>query len=523
MDLDESPFALPTTVIMEPSDKEEVVIDQLSLRYAKLIEQWQQEERQRFYSRETRYESEHPEPVFPILVCRSEHSTHARPEVVLLDGRRAKLLDGHRIQTQCGIQEIMTMEVAQGLRKRPGHTRQCPSCGGKHLPEHRSRPAPVPHTSLAIPCTKCQADLRSSSYWDDTDTLVCRCCAKRYTRPLDGLTTTEQSSNEQAITDWLTTHAVADASDVSGPETGTGLSDSDEVDSDAFDTDGETEEHAALDGADTEDVSPFDDPVNMDEVPETTPLDMEELQQIFHLVNHPEQRGTVQHPIVVQQLIALAERRMVDVDSDAEFKEVFGKVVSEEISHLSDLLHEPAYHLFQMSHSPMRQTLLDRALQQKDNPATRMAVWAAAGRLLKECNLPWLRQFTVNRQEIPKTREGRIQFFLELHEREKTQVQPIVDWLLSLSPEDLSILAGDPDSTHPFLHHPDPSVFEETDRLMTGLVAYLANELQRFREKKAGCRLKASDHGLAVESLQAIAIQHGLMPAPQAPPSQAAA
>ena len=51
---------------------------------------------------------------------------------------------------------------------------------------------------------------------------------------------------------------------------------------------------------------------------------------------------------------------------------------------------------------------------------------------------------------------------------------------------------------------------------MTGLIAYLANDLQRFREKKAGCRFKASDHGLAVESLHAIAIQRGLMPTPPA-------
>ena len=65
IDLEDSPYRMPTTVILEPHDKEDVVYDKLSARYAKLIEQWQEEERDRFYKRETRYENDHEEPAFP--------------------------------------------------------------------------------------------------------------------------------------------------------------------------------------------------------------------------------------------------------------------------------------------------------------------------------------------------------------------------------------------------------------------------------------------------------------------------
>jgi hypothetical protein len=165
----------------------------------------------------------------------------------------------------------------------------------------------------------------------------------------------------------------------------------------------------------------------------------------------------------------------------------------------------------------MRQALIDQALQQKDNPDTRMAVWAAAGRLVKECQLPWLSSFSINTTAMPHNREARTQFLLDQQAQAKANVQPIIEWLLLLSPEDLAILAGDPESTHPFLHRPDPSVFEGTDTLMAGLITYLANGLQRFREKRTGCRVKAADHGLAVETLHAIAIQSGQLPAPGHP------
>ena len=519
MILDEHPFKMPTTVILEPADKEELVLDQLALRYTKLIDEWQAQERDRFHTRETRYDGEHPEPSFPILVSHTKQSLKARPDIILLDGRRATMLDHQRIQTRCGIQEILTLETAQGLRKRPGYTRLCPSCGGKHLPTRLSSTPTDRPSNQPIPCQKCHADLHSSSYFEDQDTLVCRCCGMRYHRPLQSLTTIETDANDQVITDWLHTNAIHEDGHTSRPEADETSDDTTFLDEPLEESPVDLSEDPDLlslqEGTEQDGISPYDDDVTVAELPETTPISMDELQQIFHLLNHPEERDShMSQPSVVQHLIALAEHRMTDLNNHEEFKEVFGKVVSEEISSLSDLLHEPAYNLFQMAHSPMRQALIDQALQQKDNPDTRMAVWAAAGRLVKECQLPWLSSFSINRTAMPPNREARTQFLLDQQAQAKANVQPIVEWLLQLSADDLATLAGDPESTHPFLHHPDPSVFEGTDTLMAGLITYLANGLQRFREKQTGCRVKAADHGLAVETLRAIAIQSGQLPAP---------
>lgn len=512
MNLDDSPYAMPTTVILEPSDKEELVLDQLSLRFTKLIDDWQSHERDRFYTRETRYDTERPEPSFPILVCHAKRSLRARPEIILLDGRRATMLDHNRIQTQCGIQEIMTLERARGLRKRPGHTRRCPSCGGKHLPDQPTQKADPRPSADTIPCQKCQADLRSSSYFSDPVTIVCRCCGMNYHHKQATLTQTEMDNNAQVIEEWLHLNPHEEAPEAESDDS---LVEESSLDDEL---DPERDTLGLAEHTESEDVSPYDDPITVNDLPETTPLNMEELEQIFHLLNHPEERLTnTDHPLVVQHLIAVAEHRMTDFNNHEEFKDIFGKVVSEEVSSLSDLLHEPAYQLFQMAHSPLRQSLIDVAVQQKDNPDTRMAVWAAAGRLVQECQLPWMTSFAINRSHLPFKQDARTKFLLDQQTLAKANVQPIVEWLLQLTPDDLAILAGDPESTHPFLHHPNPSVFEGTDTLMTGLINYLANGLQRFREKHTGCRVKAADHGLAVETLHAIAIQSGQLPAQAAP------
>jgi hypothetical protein len=346
----------------------------------------------------------------------------------------------------------------------------------------------------------------------------------RYQRPLNQLTASETDANTHVIADWLQANTQADETQSTDSERDESLDDYEIADLSDDDEHDDPDRIPTADGAEPDDISPYDDTVTIAELPETTPISMEELQHIFQLLNHPEERHADRpQPAVVQQLIALAEHRMTDPNNDEEFKDVFGKVVSEEVSSLSDLLHEPAYQLFQMAHSPIRQTLIDHALQEKDNPATRMAVWAAAGRLVKECQLPWLTTFGINRNEMPINRDARTQFLLDQQARAKAHVQPIVEWLLHLTPDDLATLAGDPESTHPFLHHPDPSVFEGTDTLLAGLITYLANGLQRFREKRTGCRVKAADHGLAVESLHAIAIHSGQLAAPPTPHTPPAA
>ena len=154
-----------------------------------------------------------------------------------------------------------------------------------------------------------------------------------------------------------------------------------------------------------------------------------------------------------------------------------------------------------------------------------MAIWAAAGRLLQESNISWLKDFHRAAADgpVPTDRKARAEFWRTLQQAKKAEAQPIIDWLYSLSKEDLAQLAGDPESSHPFVHHPDPDVFQSTDTLVRPLIQFLANELQRFRQKTSGCAILAGDYGLAVETLTAIAVQSGQLPARSTPPHTAAA
>ena len=523
MDPETDYFTMPTRVILDPHENEAAVMDSLETRYSRLIEDWRRQELEQYQSRETRYAHEQEQPSFPIVVRTVHQSTRALPDVMLPDGRRARLLDANRVHTQCGVQEILLLSAVQKTRRRPSGTRLCPRCGGKHLTD---RPSPPEHTHTAptiIPCQKCQANLASSSYWDGPDTLVCLHCGTRVTRPLAQLSQEEESANTSAVQSLLDLELPVDtdANASRGDE---------ESDPTTVDVDGAEDDTAqsllAEDDSEADVLSPFDDRCSIDSAPETTPLDMTELREIQALLETPSHRWNHDHhSIVVQHLLAITETRLEDPDSEAHFTEVFRRVVSEEVGHLGDLLHDPACQLFKASCSPVRQALLDRAIQQHDAPETRMAIWAAAGRLLKETNLEWLKDYHAAARDarIPSDRKAREQFWKHLQQTKKQEVQPIIDWLLSLSKEDLSILAGDPESTHPFVHHPDPEVFQSTDTLLTPLMRFFANELQRFRQKQTGCTLLAGDYGIAVESLRQIAIQSGQLPAPPAPPTQAAA
>jgi hypothetical protein len=113
-----------------------------------------------------------------------------------------------------------------------------------------------------------------------------------------------------------------------------------------------------------------------------------------------------------------------------------------------------------------------------------MALWAAAGRILD------VSQRSLSEEDS----------------------EDITLWLLTLSDEDLSVLAGDPDAHHPMLRHPSPAAFQPTDPLLLPLVKYFKEQLRRFRSKEAGCRLLAKDHGLSEEALRSVAIQCGMLP-----------
>lgn len=520
IDPDSDYFTMPTRVILDPQEDETAVLESLDKRYARLIDEWAHQELESYQSRETRYEHDHEQPTFPIVVRTIQRSTRPRPEVVLPDGRRAILLDGQRIQTQCGIQEILLLRDLQQIRRKPSGSRLCPSCGGKHLPDRPASAAELSHLLRVVPCKKCQSNLASSSYWDGPDTLVCLHCGTRVTRPLAQLSQQEQAANDNAIAQLLggDDPTIEPAPTDEDDDADTDL-DLDQMEREESDTLTHSEDDAEI-------LSPFDDHYSVDSAPETTPLDVTELLEIQALLDTPSERWNAErHSIVIQQLLAITNARLGNPQDDEQFQEVFRRVVAEEVGHLGDLLHDPACQLFKASCSPLRQELLDRAIQQHDTPDTRMAIWAAAGRLLNETNVPWLKDYRAAARDarIPSERKARAQFWRSLQQAKKSEVQPIIDWFLSLSKEDLAILAGDPESSHPFVHHPDPQVFQSTDTLLAPLIRFFANELQRFRQKQTGCTLLASDYGIAEESLRQIAIQSGQLPGPPAPPTQAAA
>lgn len=513
-------FTMPTRVILEPGENEAAVLENLEHRYARLIDEWAHQELEQYQSRETRYEHEHEQPSFPILVRTIHHSTRSRPEVVLPDGRRAILLDGQRVQLKCGIQEILLLRDLPQTRRTSSGTRLCPGCGGKHLADRPASPARPVNTPTVIPCKKCQSNLASSSYWDGPDTLVCLHCGTRVARPLAQLSQEESAANDSAIAQLLATDDAVLPSETSDVD--------DDIDA-TFDLE-QTESDDVADAIASDDaaeiLSPFDDAYSVDSAPETTPLDVTEFLEIQALLDIPSERWNPErHSIVIQQLLAITESRLSNPQDDTEFQDAFRRVVAEEVGHLGDLLHDPACQLFKASCSPLRQELLDRAIQQHDTPETRMAIWAAAGRLLNETNVAWLKDYRAAARDarIPSGRTERTQFWKALQQAKKHEVQPIIDWFLSLSKEDLAILAGDPESSHPFVHHPDPEVFQSTDTLLAPLIRFFANELQRFRQKQTGCTLLAGDYGIAEASLRQIAIQSGQLPAPPAPPTQAAA
>jgi len=521
VDPDSEYFAMPARVILDPGENEAAVLESLERRYARLIDEWAHQELDSYQSRETRYEHDHEQPSFPIVVRTIHHATRPRPTVVLPDGRRAILLDANRVQTQCGIQEILLLRDLQQTQRKPRATRLCPRCGGKHLRERLPHPTTPASAPAVIPCQKCQSNLASSSYWDGPDTLVCLHCGRRVSRPVAQLSHEEESANESAIAQLLATD---ETSVMAEPTT-----DEEETDPIAFELESTEDEDEASPIAgedDAEILSPFDDHYSVDSAPETTPLDVTELLEIQALLDTPSERWNVERQsIVIQQLIAITDARLDDPQDDAQFQEVFRRVVAEEVGHLGDLLHDPACQLFKASCSPLRQALLDRAIQQHDTPETRMAIWAAVGRLLHETNVQWLKDYRAAARDarIPTDRKARAQFWKSLQQAKKHEAQPIIDWFLSLSKEDLAILAGDPDSSHPFVHHPDPEVFQSTETLLAPLIRFLANELQRFRQKQTGCALLAGDYGIAEESLRQIAIHSGQLPAPSASPNQATA
>lgn len=502
-ELNEKPYAMPAKVILEDNERPEEILDSLDTHFQNLVDEFATQELSRYYSRENRYEEGIPKPTFPIVMHDVSHSTKPRSMVLLADGRRAVLLDANRIQTLCGIQEIMTLEQARQMAPRTAHTRVCSRCQGKHLQEPMTTSKATSSSTQSMPCGKCRADLRSSAYWDGPDTLVCIPCGTRVHRPIANLSQEETEANESAIS-----QALLIESDEPGHEEGDESELLEEI-GEHPETDQESFLEESL-GESSDQLCQFEDSVTIETLPETTPLNQAELEEIHAILAAPSARFTGTQSPLVQELLILAERRAVDPNNELEFQTILAQVVSEEIGQLGDLIHAPACHLFKSSKSPLRQTLIDRAIQNVDCAERRMAVWAAAGRLLQNTTINWLRDFhaDIDPRLIPNGKKERTAYWTQLRQRRKDEVQPILDWLEQLDREDLALLAGDPDAPHPFVHHPDPGVFQDTTTLLTPLIQYLANELRRFRQQSSGCQLLAGDYGLAVSTLEVIAQQY---------------
>lgn len=426
---DEFPH-LPHKVILTEKDDEMRLLDELQELYTAHFDKWAEREQERILSRETRFGEEDPSPQFPLIIKTSRTRSHPL-FIVLPNGQRVLRLDSGRIQTLCGIQQILPLNQAlMTFGRRMGRAR-CGHCEGFHRTIRVTTPAPAaPHAdSLPLGCPKCGADALACYVREDRDTLKCCLCSYRLYRPTPTISDhdlrpmpTLTEADVQANDAQLLRHGVFD-------EKAEDCVESDELEDDMFDLSDTAEEP--------------DDQTS------------ESLDAYLTHEDHGHHQDDPAEP-----------------DADEQ--------------DLQDRLHEPAYALFTKGRTPLRQAMLDQAFRALDNPAHRMALWTAAGRILREsgkCIAPM-------------------------------DAAAIAEWLRSLPDEDLTLMAGDPESPNPQLIAPALALFWNTDRLLTPLLRYFGEQLRRFRNKEAGCRILAEDYGLSEEGLRHIAVVYGYMPAP---------
>lgn len=434
-DADELPY-LPHKVVLTDKDDEARLLDELQHLYTAHFDAWAVREHERILSRETRFEDDDPAPEFPLIVKTSRRRTSPL-FIILPNGQRVLRLDATRIQTLCGIQHILPLtEALSTFRQRTGRTR-CSHCEGFHcsIAPRQVIAITPPGLAFSVHCPKCGTDASASYIWEDRDTRKCLLCSHRLYRPtalagdpsqpLGTLSEEEIQANEERIACALLRNGVYEQQEEDGLE-------SDEMDDSAFDL-GDME--AAPD--ESEDDHTALDPFSSHEVDEETIQDDSE---------PPDQ-------------------------DDADLK---------------DRLHEPAYALFTKGRTPLRQAMLDQAIRALDRPDHRMAMWTAAGRILRES------------AECIAAADA----------------VAIAEWLRSLPDEDLTLMAGDLNSPNPELILPALSQFWNTDRLLIPLFRFFGEQLRRFRNKEAGCRILAADYGLSEAALAQIAVAYGYLPAP---------
>lgn len=414
---------LPDVVVLRSDDDLEKTVSSLDVLYEAHFSQWAQHDRERWFSRETRYaDEEYGQPVFPVIMRTVKRNPNPR-FVTIPDGRRVLRLDPRRVLTLCGAREVMSLEEAIATHGQRGRNQQCPSCYGWHLHKGQTTRSdsqqPLPSHKPHVRCPKCTTDAEASYFLDGFE-LVCRLCGHRVERLLPTLSDEEESQNAWAV------------------ESATVIESADPVEDEEEDQswEGYSYDDSMQDERDHDDLIADHD---------------------VHIV---------------------PSSWMADVDLEA--------LNAQDLHELGDCLHETAFQLF-TTPSPLRQGLINSALVEADDPQSRMMLWAAAGRLLRESAARFDRD------------EG----------------YALAAWLEQLDPDDLSLLAGDCDAMHPWLAHPKADMFEPTDRLLVPLQHRICRAFTRFRNPEAGIKYLSRDFRLSP-----VAIRHLVTP-PAAAPSMA--
>jgi hypothetical protein len=406
--------------VLLPNDNEEVVVNFLVALHSAHLEQWAKRDQERRLSGETRFADEDPKPEFPLIIKRSSRPNAPR-FAVLPNGRRVLILDAHRVYFLCGIAGVLSLEEAKARNRRRLGYRLCPGCQGKHLPQSVATTSEV----KAVAVNQCPAE-------------TCPKC--------------QAPKASSYIPD--------------GPDHSRCL------------LCGRYEYYAAPDQLTDEETDQNEDAIAsmlfaQGDLEVTFPSLGEDLSEVAFDVDSDSFPTDSEGSEECLKGLDLHEEELADLLANT----------SQDLADLGDRMHKPAFDLFLTSH-PLRKTLIDMALRNADHPESRMALWAAAGRILELCN------------RSPNEEESKA----------------ISEWLLTLSDEDLSSLAGDPEARHPLLQHPSPDAFQPTHALLLPLVKHFKEQLRRFRSKEAGCRLLSKDHGLSEEALRSTAIQFGMLP-----------
>lgn len=406
--------------VLLPSDNEEIVVNFLVALHAAHLEQWARRDQERRLSGETRFADEDPKPEFPLIIKRSNRP-HAPRFAVLPNGRRVLLLDAHRVYFLCGIAGVLSLDEAKARNHARLGYRLCAGCQGKHLP-------PIAATT---------SEARAVAVSQSPSATCPKCLAPKAASYIaDG---PDQSRcllcgrYEYAAPSGRLTEQEMDRNEDAIASMLFAQGDLEETFPSSEDDLSEESDDLDLEGSRTDDEGGDDGFKGLD----------------------------------------LHEEELADLLADT----------SQDLADLGDRMHKPAFEFF-VSHHPLRKKLIDVALRGADHSESRMALWAAAGRILGMC------------AHCPNEEES----------------ASISEWLLTLSDEDLSTLAGDPDARHPLLQHPSPDAFQSTDSLLLPLVKHFKEQLRRFRSKEAGCRLLSRDHGLSEEALRSVAMQCGMLP-----------